>query len=318
MTDKKTAPAEEESTSPGGSLRGLTSQEGTPRILITGAAGMLGSQVLMAVPDTVEALGTDMREAHGVDYLGVDLTDAEQVAQLLASLAPLHGVIHCAAYTAVDKAEEEPDLAQAVNGDACGVLATEAAKIGIPVVVVSTDFVFDGSATEPYQPDDPTSPMSVYGRTKLDGEAQAQAAHPDGVRIVRTQWLYGPRGGHFPGTMLKLAAERDQLMVVSDQVGSPTSTLELAPALWDVLMLGEAGIYHAACEGEASWFDLAVATIEASDLSDTQIDPCSTDEFPRPAPRPKYSVLDCSKLTELRGKSLLPWKDALLTYLGSD
>ena len=130
--------------------------------------------------------------------------------------------------------------------------------------------------------------------------------------------LYGPRGGHFPGTMLKLAAERDQLMVVSDQVGSPTSTLELAPALWDVLMLGEAGIYHAACEGEASWFDLAVATIEASDLSDTQIDPCSTDEFPRPAPRPKYSVLDCSKLTELRGKSLLPWKDALLTYLGSD
>lgn len=279
---------------------------------------MLGSQVLMAVPDAIEAFGTDMREAEGVDSIGVDLTDSEQVAQLFEDLAPLHGVIHCAAYTAVDKAEEEPELAQAVNGDACGVLALEAAKAGVPVVIVSTDFVFDGSATEPYLPDDEPSPVSVYGRTKLDGETQAREAHPDGVRIVRTQWLYGPRGGHFPGTMQKLAAERDQLKVVSDQVGSPTSTLELAPALWDVLLLGEAGVYHAACEGQASWYDLAVATIDASDLSDTQIDPCSTDEFPRPAPRPKYSVLDCSKLTELRGKSLSPWKDALLTYLGSN
>ncbi|MEM8714037.1 MAG: sugar nucleotide-binding protein, partial [Planctomycetota bacterium] len=128
----------------------------------------------------------------------------------------------------------------------------------------------------------------------------------------------GPRGGHFPGTMIKLAAERDELMVVSDQVGSPTSTLELAPALWDVLLKGDAGIYHAACEGECSWYDLAVATIEASGIADITIDPCSTDEFPRPAPRPRYSVLDCGKLAELRGAPLSPWKDALLTYLGSD
>lgn len=298
--------------------RGLPESEGPHRILITGAAGMLGSQVLLAVPDNVEVLGTDMREAHGVDYLGVDLTDADQVESLFREAAPLHGVIHCAAYTAVDKAEEEPKLAQAVNGNACGVLARAAAAAGIPLVLVSTDFVFDGGSEEPYRPDDPTSPMSVYGKTKLDGERQATEAHPDGARIVRTQWLYGPRGGHFPGTMLKLAAERDQLMVVSDQVGSPTSTLELAPALWDVLQLGEAGIYHAACEGEASWYDLAVATIEASGDSDTQIDPCTTDQFPRPAPRPKYSVLDCSKLADLRGKPLLPWKEALLTYLGFD
>ncbi|QDV06701.1 dTDP-4-dehydrorhamnose reductase [Planctomycetes bacterium Poly30] len=279
---------------------------------------MLGSQVLMAVPDSIEALGTDMREAHGVDFIGVDLTDDDQVEALFREASPLHGVIHCAAYTAVDKAEEEPELAQAVNGDACGVLARAAAKAGIPIVVVSTDFVFDGKASEPYRPDDEPSPMSVYGRTKLSGEKQAIEAHPSGARIVRTQWLYGPRGGHFPGTMLKLAAERDHLMVVSDQTGSPTSTLELAPALWDVLLLGSAGIYHAACEGEASWYDLAVATIESSNNSDTQIDPCTTDEFPRPAPRPRYSVLDCSKLAELRGKTLSPWKEALLTYLGSD
>ncbi len=325
MTDNKTAGNDTDQTADGapegeadGRLTGLPECEGSHRILITGAAGMLGSQVLMAVPDSVEALGTDMREAHGVDFLGVDLTDAAQVAAMIQEAAPLHGIIHCAAYTAVDKAEEEPELAQAVNGDACGVLAREAAASGIPLVIVSTDFVFDGSATEPYLPTDAPSPMSVYGRTKLDGEQQALTAHPDGARIVRTQWLYGPRGGHFPGTMQKLAAERDQLNVVADQIGSPTSTLELAPALWDVLQLGQAGVYHAACEGEASWYDLAVATIEASGISDTQIDPCTTDEFPRPAPRPKYSVLDCSKLAELRGKPLLPWKEALLTYLGSD
>lgn len=325
MTDNKTAGSDTDQapqTSPEGEVEGhligLPECDGSHRILITGAAGMLGSQVLMAVPDHVDALGTDMREAHGVDFLGVDLTDAGQVEAMFREAAPLHGIIHCAAYTAVDKAEEEPELAQAVNGDACGVLAREAARAGIPLVMVSTDFVFDGSGSEPYKPTDPPAPVSVYGRTKLDGEAQAVAAHPGGVRVVRTQWLYGPRGGHFPGTMQKLAAERDQLNVVADQFGSPTSTLELAPALWDVLQLGHAGIYHAACEGEASWFDLAVATIEASGISETQIDPCTTEEFPRPAPRPKYSVLDCSKLAELRGKPLSPWKDALLTYLGSD
>ncbi|MFT5735169.1 MAG: dTDP-4-dehydrorhamnose reductase [Paracoccaceae bacterium] len=319
MTDKKTASLSA-STSPEGvpGIVGLPESEGPHRILITGAAGMLGSQVLLAVPDNVESLGTDMRDAHGVDFLGVDLTDEAQVEALFREAAPLHGVIHCAAYTAVDKAEEEADVAQAVNGDACGVLARAAEAAGLPLVIVSTDFVFDGTATEPYGPDDPTSPMSVYGKTKLDGERQAREAHPRGVRVVRTQWLYGPRGGHFPGTMLKLAAERDHLMVVADQIGSPTSTLELAPALWDVLQLGESGVYHAACEGEASWFDLAVATIESGDDSDTLIEACTTDQFPRPAPRPKYSVLDCSKLAQLRGKPLLPWKEALLTYLGSD
>lgn len=295
-------------------------QDGGPRrILVTGAAGMLGSQVLMAAPEDVEVVGTDMREAHGVDVAGVDLTDEAQVQSALFEAAgPIHGVIHTAAYTAVDKAEEEPELAQAVNGDACGVLARAAARAGAPLVVVSTDFVFDGTRAEPYPVDHPTSPASVYGGTKLDGERQALEAHPEGARIVRTQWLYGPRGGHFPGTMQRLARERDRLSVVSDQVGSPTSTLELAPALWDVLERGEAGVYHAACEGECSWYDLAVATIEASGIEGVRVEPCSTEEFPRPARRPAYSVLDCSKLTELRGAPLAPWRDALLTYLGGD
>lgn len=279
---------------------------------------MLGSQVLMAVSDDVDVIGTDVREAHGVDVFGVDLTDPDQVAELFEKAAPLVGVIHTAAYTAVDKAEEEPEIAQAVNGDACGVLARAARAADVPFVMVSTDFVFDGEQRTPYPVDAPTNPRSVYGRTKLDGERQALEAHPAGTRVVRTQWLYGPRGNHFPQTMLRLARERDLLNVVADQVGSPTSTLELAPALWDVLEHGEAGIYHAACEGSCSWYDLAVAAIEAAGIEGVEIDACTTEEFPRPAERPAYSVLDCSKLTELRGKSLAPWKEALLTYLGSE
>jgi dTDP-4-dehydrorhamnose reductase len=288
------------------------------RVLVTGGAGMLGSQVLLAVPDDIEALGTDMREAPGVDVPGVDLTDAEQVDALFAQLAPIDGVIHTAAYTAVDRAEEEPELAAAINGDACGVLARASAAAGIPMVLVSTDFVFDGDTSTPYGEDAATSPQSVYGATKLDGEAQALAAHPGGAKIVRTQWLYGPRGSHFPHTMQRLAKERDRLKVVSDQVGSPTSTLELAPALWDVLISGDPGVWHAACDGACSWYDLAVATIDASEIEGVEVKPCTTDEFPRPATRPAYSVLDCSKLERLRGKPMAAWKDALLTYLGTE
>lgn len=218
----------------------------------------------------------------------------------------------------MDRAEEEPELAAAINGDACGVLARAAAAAGIPMVLVSTDFVFDGDASTPYTEDAATSPQSVYGATKLDGEAQALGAHPEGAKVVRTQWLYGPRGSHFPHTMQRLAKERDRLKVVSDQVGSPTSTLELAPALWDVLISGEPGVWHAACDGACSWFDLAVATIDASEIEGVEVEPCTTDEFPRPAARPAYSVLDCSKLERLRGKPMAAWKDALLTYLGTE
>ena len=287
-------------------------------VLVTGAAGMLGSQVILGAPDGVNVVGTDLLEASGVEACGVDLSDPVAVAELWREHGPFQGVIHTAAYTAVDKAEEEPDLALLVNGDVCGVLARQAAKSGCPLVLVSTDFVFDGTGTEPYLETSPTNPISVYGQTKLAGENQAREAHPEGTRIVRTQWLYGPRGKHFPGTMLELAKDRDQLKVVSDQVGSPTSTLELAPALWDVLTMGEAGIYHASCDGSCSWFDLASATLELSGVEGVTIEPCGTEEFPRPAPRPAYSVLSCERLTELRGAPLAPWRDALATYLGND
>lgn len=278
---------------------------------------MLGSQVLLCVPDGTELCGTDLKEAPGVNAAGVDLADEAQVAELFAEHGPFSGVIHTAAYTAVDKAEEQEELAMRVNGEACGVLARACAKARIPLVLVSTDFVFDGTGKRPYRPEDPVGPVSAYGRTKLAGERAALEAHPQGARVVRTQWLYGPRGKHFPGTMLALSKERDELRVVSDQRGSPTSTLELAPALWSVLQDGEAGIYHAACEGEATWYDFAVATLELAGVQDVTIHPCTTAEYPTPARRPAFSVLDCSRLTELRGKSLAPWREALSTYLGT-
>lgn len=288
------------------------------KVLVTGAAGMLGSQVLLGVPDGIVAVGTDLREAPGVDVVGVDLTNPPQVRRLLEESGPFTGVIHSAAYTEVDKAEEEEELAQQINAGTCEVVATACAARGIPWVLVSTDFVFDGAARRPYAVDDEPNPTSAYGRSKLAGERAAMAAHRDGTRIVRTQWLYGPRGKHFPRTMQQLARERDQLRVVSDQIGSPTSTLELAPALWDVLTEGESGVYHAACEGECSWYDLAVATLECAGIEGVSVEPCTTEEFPTPAPRPAYSVLDCSRLTNLRGEPLAPWRVALETYFGNE
>jgi len=288
------------------------------RVLVTGAAGMLGSQVLLSAPDGVNTIGTDLVEAAGVDEVGVDLSDDRQVGELFERIGELSGVIHTAAYTSVDLAEEQEEMALRVNGTACDVLSRAARSAGVPQVFVGTDFVFDGESRRAYCEDDEPNPVSAYGRTKLAGERMALEAYPEGTRIVRTQWLYGPRGKHFPGTMLSLAKENQDLKVVDDQTGSPTSTLELAPALWDVLALGKDQIYHAACEGSCTWFGLACETLRAAGVSGVEISPCSTEEFPRPARRPVHSVLDCSRLEKLRGRPLAPWTEALRTYLGTE
>src|SRR4051812_42854711 len=195
---------------------------------------MLGSQLLRTVPEGIVVVGSDLRPGVGVDAAGLDLAEPRDVAKLFAEHGPFDGVIHTAAFTAVDLAEEREADASRANETACATLAEACARASIPLVLVSTDFVFDGRAKRPYREDDATNPLSAYGRTKLAGERAATARHPQGTRIVRTQWLYGPRGKHFPGTILSLAREKPELKVVHDQVGSPTSTLELAPALWDV------------------------------------------------------------------------------------
>lgn len=273
-------------------------------VLVTGAAGMLGSAVVSAAP--VEVLG--------IDRADVDLADPGAVAAFFRRHGPFTGVIHCAGYTDVDGAETHRTDAHLDNTMAAREVAAGAAREVAPLVLVSTDYVFDGASDRPYREDDPTGPRSVYGETKLAGERAARSAHPKGTRIVRTAWLYGPGGRHFPGRILELASERDELKVVDDQRGSPTSTLELAPVLWDVLQ-APPGIYHATCSGECTWYGLARATLELAGIEGVRVTPCTTAEFPRPAPRPANSTLDCSKLAALRAKSLAPWRDALAKYL---
>ena len=284
------------------------------RVLVSGAAGMLGSQLLRSAPAGVEALGTDLASGDGLAAPGVDLAEREALARLWEALGPFDGVIHAAAWTAVDLAEEREADARRANVDASRALAELARERGARLVAIGTDFVFDGEKRAPYAEDDAPNPLGAYGRTKLEGEHALLAAHPEAA-IVRTQWLYGPRGRHFPRTIVALARERGHLRVVDDQVGSPTTTLELAPAVWDVLASGAAGVFHAACEGSVSWHGFAAAILEACGLQGVLLEPCASDEFPRPARRPAYSVLDGSRLARLRGRPLAPWRRALTDYL---
>src|SRR5690349_10058179 len=276
---------------------------------------MLGRQPFADLPPGVRAVGTDLAADGGLDAPGVDLADEGQVDALFQHHGPFEAVIHGAAYTAVDLAETNAALARRANVEASAVLARRCARAGARLVAVSTDFVFDGTSARPYREDDAPRPLSVYGQSKLDGEKAALAAHPRGTLIARTQWLYGPRGRHFPRTIVAAARERGRLKVVDDQRGSPTTTLALAPALWDLARKGEPGIYHAACDGVCSWYEFTRAILEELRLDSVVLEPCSSAEFPRPAVRPAYSALDSSKLAGLRGRSLGPWRAALAAYL---
>jgi dTDP-4-dehydrorhamnose reductase len=266
------------------------------RILVTGAKGMLGTRVV------AEAAGRG-HDVRATDLPELDLTDARAVRDFVAGAAP-DAVVNCAAYTDVDAAEDDEARATQINGDAAGHLAAAAPYL----VHVSTDYVFAGDASEPYTESDEPAPRTAYGRSKLAGERAVRAAGAQHA-IVRTAWLYGAAGRNFVDTILGLAAERDTLRVVDDQRGSPTWTGHLAPVLVDIAESRGAGIFHATGDGDCTWFDLASAAVRAAGL-DCAVEPCTTAEFPRPAPRPAYSVLRSE-----RGVRLPAWRDGLAGHL---
>jgi dTDP-4-dehydrorhamnose reductase len=268
---------------------------------------MLGHALQASCPDAVEAAWVDLPD--------MDITDAASVDACLDSHRP-EAVINCSAYTQVDGCEEHEQDALAVNGTGAGILASACASRGVPLVHVSTDYVFDGSIPAPgcYVESDRTNPLSAYGRTKLAGE-KAVAAAGGAHWIIRTQWLYGLNGPNFVETMLRLASEHDVLRVVDDQVGSPTSTHDLAPLLWRILTERPSfGTYHAANTGVCSWHGFAEEIFRQMG-TEVRVDPIPTSGFPRPATRPARGVLSTDKLRAALGADIPTWQEALGKYL---
>jgi dTDP-4-dehydrorhamnose reductase len=270
------------------------------RILLTGATGQVGWELRK----TLAPLG----EVKFFDRFGLDLADTPPLVATVRALQP-EVIVNAAAYTAVDKAEAERDLAFAVNATAPRVLAEEAKRIGALLVHYSTDYVFDGEKGSPYVESDPTRPISAYGDSKLAGE---QAIAKSGCRhlILRTSWVYGPRGRNFYLTMLRLAKERPELKVVDDQVGAPTSSLEIARATATLLAKGAQGLYHMTAAGETTWCGFARAILKGAGVA-TPVAPIRTEDYPTPAKRPRNSRLDCSKLRKETGVALAPWEEGL-------
>ena len=268
------------------------------KVLVTGATGMLGSDLCPMLEDAgFDVIETTIEE--------LDITDEQNVKDLLNDVKPDY-VIHCAAYTNVDKAEEEPDKAELVNGVATKYIATACKENESVLIYISTDYVFDGTKNTPYEPEDQTTPVNSYGLSKLHGE-QAVEENCDRYYILRTSWLYGHHGKNFVETMISLA-DKPEVMVVNDQIGCPTWTVDLADAIISFIDEDpEYGIYHACGGGSTTWYDFAKEIYNQAGLN-VNLKPCTTEEFPRQAKRPKYSIMDNDGL-------LRDWKLALKEYL---
>lgn len=271
------------------------------RWVVAGARGMLGQ-------DLVTVLGAAGHEVAAFDREELDILDPQAC---LVGVRDYDVVVNCAAWTAVDDAETHEPQAFTLNAVGAANVARAAAASGASLVQISTDYVFAGDASEPYAADAPIAPRSAYGRTKAAGEWAALAECPR-TWVVRTAWLYGAHGPSFPATMKSLAAQRDTLSVVADQVGQPTWTVDLADAIVRLVEAGAAyGIWHATGGGQATWHDLARAVFEELGLDPERVQPCTTADFPRPAPRPAWSVL-AHDMWAAAGLDPLPhWRDAL-------
>ena len=275
------------------------------RVLVFGAAGQVGDELVLRARDAGH-------EVTGLSRADHDVTDAEATRRrILGARADV--VYNAAAYTAVDRAESEPELAMAINGTAPGVMARACAEAGSRFVHYSTDYVFDGSATEPIPEDATPAPVGEYGRTKLAGELAVEAAGGRAY-IVRTAWVYGLHGSNFIRTVLRLTRQNGAMRVVSDQRGSPSWARDLAAASLHLVEVGLPGTYHLTNNGECSWYELARVVVELAQIP-AQIEAITTSDYPTPAKRPAYSVLDNRRWRELGEPPLRNWREAIAEFV---
>ncbi len=275
-------------------------------VLLTGAGGMLARAFLNKTPRHWNL--------RALDRATLDVTDPQTVEAAMRQWKPAL-VLNCAALTRVDDCESQRAQAEAVNGLGAGHIAQACSAIGAQMVHFSTDYIFDGAGHLPYAEDDPVCPINVYGASKWDGECRVRAALAAHL-IVRTQWLYGRGGSHFVKTILALAEKQETIRVVNDQIGAPTWTEDLSEATLTLIEAGATGTYHLVNVGACSWYDFARKIIQEAGLS-TQVIPCTTSEFPRPARRPAHAVLSTEKAKRVLGRALPPWDMALRRFIRS-
>lgn len=275
------------------------------KVLVTGVKGQLGY-------DVVNELTKRGMEAIGVDIEEMDITDADSVHKVITEAAP-DAVIHCAAYTAVDAAEDNVEICRKVNADGTRNIANVCKELDIKMIYISTDYVFDGQGTRPWEPDDERHPLNVYGQTKYEGEVAVQETL-DKYFIVRIAWVFGVNGKNFIKTMLKLAETHDHLTVVNDQFGSPTYTYDLARLLVDMVLTDKYGIYHATNEGICTWYEFACEIFRQAGIT-MDVAPVSAAEYQAKAARPENSRMSKEKLSENGFERLPSWQDALKRYL---
>lgn len=275
------------------------------KVLVTGAKGQLGNDLLNEMAKRgIESIGVDVDE--------MDITDAGAVERVLRG-SGADAVIHCAAYTAVDAAEDNAELCARINGAGTEHVATVCRSLDIPMMYISTDYVFNGQGERPWEPDDKREPLNVYGETKYQGELAVEKLL-EKYFIVRIAWVFGSNGKNFINTMLRIGKEKGKVSVVNDQVGSPTYTYDLARLLVDMIQTDRYGTYHATNEGLCSWYEFAVEIFRQAKLS-VEVTPVTSAEYGAKAKRPANSRMNRDKLDENGFRRLPPWQDALARYL---
>lgn len=276
------------------------------RVLVTGAKGQLGTDLM----NELEKRGLT---GIGVDVAEMDITDRDICRRVICE-AKADAVIHCAAYTAVDAAEDQVELCRRVNGEGTRNVALACREADVKMMYISTDYVFDGQGERPWEPDDKRDPLNVYGETKYEGELAVEELM-EKYFIVRIAWVFGLGGNNFIKTMLRLGRERGAVSVVNDQIGSPTYTYDLARLLVDMIQTEKYGRYHATNEGECSWYEFALEIFQQAGMEQVQVTPVDSSGFPAKATRPKNSRMNKEKLTRNGFERLPDWQDALGRYL---